>query len=56
MTKDERYKKILGEIITISSKIGWETAKDNWKKFDPLRLALNYRINEAIEMNREKNN
>jgi hypothetical protein len=53
MTKDERYKKILWDIIKISSKIGWDASTDNWKGLDPLRMALNYRINEAIQMNKE---
>jgi hypothetical protein len=55
MTKDETYKKILWDIIKISSMIGWNASTDSWKKLDPLRMALNYKINKAIEMNKEEN-
>jgi hypothetical protein len=56
MTKDEKYKMLLFEIIKLSSRIGWDASADNWKRLDPLRMALNYKINKAIEMNNEKNN
>jgi len=50
----KEYVDCLKDIIDISSKITWNAAENKPNKFDPLRLALNYKIDKALEMIKEK--
>jgi len=50
---NQEYVNCLKDIIDISSKICWTAAENKPTKFDPLRLALNYKIDKALEMIRK---